>query len=161
MRAGRKKWSHFVISLAIAFTLNPSSDAFAVPSLGVGDGRGAPAPEPRVDSKEIRLAFEVFFDLDSAALDRDAKKVIREAIKKVEPQLKDNSKVTVQVTGWVQPTRVSPNVLQLSRSRANAVVKEMKRLGLKAKYVVNTPGEDSKNIAKSRRATVVITIRNS
>ena len=81
--------------------------------------------------------------------------------REIKNTLSANAKVTVEVTGWVQPTRNSPNIHGLSVGRAQAVVAYLKLLGLKASYKINAPGHDKRNDSLSRRASVVINWNNS
>jgi hypothetical protein len=96
--------------------------------------------------------------MNSTKLDKKALNVINESLASVNTKITPNSKVDVRVTGWVQPTTKSPNIAALSRGRAMAVVNQLKKLELDAKYTVEAPGEDKRNIPSSRRATVVISI---
>lgn len=100
------------------------------------------------------------FSTDSTALTSVGKKRIEKAFDEVSQLAKSGAQITVRVTGWVQPTRVSPNINRLSEGRARAVVRYLKTLGLEAKYVITAPGEDKANNAKSRRASTLIEIVN-
>jgi len=107
------------------------------------------------------MKFRVYYALGSSSLSAKAKNVISEAYEEIASSLSANAKVTVKVTGWVQPTNSSPNIRQLSRGRAQAVVDYLKSLGLEAEYKITAPGEAKSNSAKSRRASVVVTWSNS
>ena len=104
--------------------------------------------------------FDVFFTLNSYFLEAKARADIKAAYNSVKRKVASKSLVTVTVTGWVQPTKISPNVLWLSNNRAKAVADYLKSLGLKANYVIKAPGHDKSNIPSSRRASVVITWSN-
>jgi outer membrane protein OmpA-like peptidoglycan-associated protein len=103
------------------------------------------------------LAFDVYFNMNSTTLDSKNKAIIRTQYRKLLTNLNSKSEVVVKVTGWVQPTKSSPNVRILSKGRAKSVVSYLQSLGLKAKYSLQSPGHQKLNIAKSRRASVEIT----
>jgi len=107
------------------------------------------------------MRFDVFYELDSFSLDAKAKKVIADQYRDLRNEMPATSKVTVEVTGWVQPTKTSPNIQRLSTGRAQAVVTYLRSLGLKASYTINAPGHDKRNTPSSRRASVVINWSNS
>ena len=94
--------------------------------------------------------------MNSYFLDPAPRAQIRATLAKVNSKIKSTSKVSVSIVGWVQPTRISPNVMGLSKGRARAVMNYMKQLGFDARYKTEAPGEDKLNIPSSRRATVVI-----
>ena len=112
-----------------------------------------PVEAPKIYSK----AVEVFFAMDSYFLDRAALNTLKSAAQFIKSKTTSKSIITVDITGWVQPTKVSPRVQWLSTNRAKVVMNQLKKLGLKAKFTINTPGHDKLNIAQSRRATAVIT----
>lgn len=119
-------------------------------------------PTPRVvAAAPLKSKFNVYFGMASTTLSKQAKAIVKAAYDEIQSKLSANSKVKVHVTGWVQPTRISPNVEGLSQGRADAVVAELKRLGLDAEYVTAAPGEATNNTPTSRKATAVITISNS
>ena len=115
---------------------------------------------PAALPSKASLSFEVFYALDSIALNSKAVAVITKAYKSVKARLTAKSVVTVAITGWVQPTNKSPRISYLSNGRATSVQNYLKRLGLKAKFVIKAPGHDKLNVAKSRRATAVISWTN-
>lgn len=100
--------------------------------------------------------LDVYFQMNSVSLDAKAQRAITNAYKSVKSKLSSKSMVRVEVTGWVQPTKNSPNIKQLSTGRAKAVVDYLKKLGLKAQYVIKAPGHDKLNDASSRRASIQI-----
>ncbi len=97
----------------------------------------------------------VYFDMNSSKLDSADRQILRNLVKAVSTKLSATSKVTMEIVGWVQPTKISPNVDGLSSGRANATLSYLKSLGMKnASIKVVTPGEGTKNISKTRVATV-------
>jgi uncharacterized repeat protein (TIGR02543 family) len=117
------------------------------------------APSPT--SKNGRLVFETFYAMNSFFLDAKNRKVIETKIAAVKKRLNKNSKVTISIVGWVQPTRISPNIKWLSTNRAQVVAKYMRQLGFKGTYILRYPGHDKDNIPSARHATVTITWTNS
>ena len=111
-------------------------------------------------SKLATRNFNVYYAMSSSTLDAKARSAISGAFKLIKSKLNSNSSVTVQISGWVQPTKKSPNEMKLSRNRALAVKTYFQKLGLKAKYVVMASGRDRIDSAKSRRASVSIAWTN-
>lgn len=109
-----------------------------------------------VKSKSATMAFDIFYNMNSATLDSKNKSIIKNQLRELRKKLSPNSDIRVEVTGWVQPTAKSPNVEGLSFWRAKSVVLYLQSLGLTAKYVVEAPGHEKVNIAESRRASTVI-----
>lgn len=110
-----------------------------------------------IASGKDKYSFDVFYGMNSSKLDKAARKAIEKAYKNVKAKLTANSRVKVEIIGWVQPTKTSPNVAQLSRNRAKAVKAYLKKIGLKATYRLVTPGHDKFNVSKSRRASTTVT----
>jgi uncharacterized repeat protein (TIGR02543 family) len=115
-----------------------------------------PTPTPVPSIVSHTLAFDIFYNLNSATLDSKNKAIIKAKYQELRSKLSPNAKVVVKVIGWVQPTKISPNVRGLSIWRAKSVVQYMKSLGLDAKYIIQAPGHEKLNIAQSRRASAVI-----
>lgn len=116
---------------------------------------------PSPTSKNGQLKFETFYAMNSFFLDAKNRKVIETKIAAVKKKLTAKSKVTISIVGWVQPTRVSPNIKWLSTNRAQVVAKYMRKLGFKGTYILKYPGHDKDNIPSARHATVTITWTNS
>jgi outer membrane protein OmpA-like peptidoglycan-associated protein len=102
------------------------------------------------------MAFDIYYNMNSATLDSKNRAIIKAKYRELRSKLNSNTQVIVKVTGWVQPTIISPNVRGLSIWRAKSVVQYMQSLGLKAKYTIQAPGHEKVNIAQSRRASVAI-----
>jgi outer membrane protein OmpA-like peptidoglycan-associated protein len=107
------------------------------------------------------MTAEVYYAMDSYLLIAKERTTLAKANTLVKSKLTKTSKVTITITGWVQPTRVSPNAKQLSTNRAKAAAAYLKKLGLKGIYVLKSPGHDKDNIPSARHATVVISWTNS
>ena len=108
-----------------------------------------------------KVNFSIYYKLDTFFLYDTDKATILNYVKSVQSKLTPNSKVSVDIVGWVQPTRVSPNVQWLSTNRAKAVANVMRSAGLVGTYTLNAPGHDKLNIPTSRRAEISITWTNS
>ena len=108
------------------------------------------------NSQEGKVSFSIYYKLDSFFLYDADKATILKYVKAVQAKLTPTSKVTVDIVGWVQPTRISPHVQWLSINRARAVATVMKSAGLNGTYTLNAPGHDKLNIPTSRRAVINI-----
>jgi outer membrane protein OmpA-like peptidoglycan-associated protein len=105
--------------------------------------------------------LQIYYAMNSYFLDAKSRKAISDKIASVKKKLSTTSEVTIRITGWVQPTRISPNVQFLSTNRAQVVAKYMKDLGFKGTYILKFPGHDKDNIPAARHATVVISWTDS
>jgi outer membrane protein OmpA-like peptidoglycan-associated protein len=104
-----------------------------------------------------KVNFEVFYAMNSYFLDAKARTLIEAKVAAVKKKLSPSSEITIRIVGWVQPTKVSPNVQFLSTNRAQVVAKYMKDLGFKGTYILKYPGHDKDNLPSSRHATIEIT----
>jgi outer membrane protein OmpA-like peptidoglycan-associated protein len=111
--------------------------------------------------KVSSITTEVFYGMDAYFLTAKAHKTLAKANALVKSKLTKTSKVTITITGWVQPTKVSPNIAFLSVNRAKAAAGYLKELGLKGTYILKSPGHDKDNIPNARHATVMISWTNS
>ena len=107
------------------------------------------------------MTTEVFYAMNAYFLTAKERKTLDRANTLVKSKLTKTSKVTITITGWVQPTKVSPNIAFLSVNRAKAAAGFLKELGLKGTYILKSPGHDKDNIPNARHATVVISWTNS
>ena len=99
--------------------------------------------------------------MNSATLDSKNRSIIKEKYREILESLTPDSKVVVKITGWVQPTAISPNIRGLSFWRAKSVVLHLQSLGLKGRYSIQAPGHAKSNNEKSRRASVEISWSDS
>ncbi len=111
--------------------------------------------------KDGKANFSIYYKLDSFFLYDEDKAAITKYVNAVQSKLTKNSKVAIEIAGWVQPTLKSPHVQWLSINRARAVANVMTTAGLKGSYTLNAPGHDKLNVSTSRRAEVTITWTNS
>lgn len=108
-----------------------------------------PMPTPSPSAPTLPSGFKVYFDMNSAQLSH----VALHRIAAVQDQAAAR-KLLIIVTGFVQPTKANPNERALSLARATSVVREMKRLGIDATYLVQSGGTAEKNAASSRYASI-------
>ena len=111
-------------------------------------------------TKTLHKHVDIYYAMDSFFLDKNARAQLTSLYRSVSTRLSKTSQVTVDIVGWVQPTKISPNVNYLSTGRAVAVMKFLKSLGLKASYALNTPGHDKENISTARRASITVVWTN-
>jgi outer membrane protein OmpA-like peptidoglycan-associated protein len=135
--------------------------AQGVTASGVKALATAPVLVVAAQSKIDNAKFSVYYALNSATLSDKEKSRIRQQVFQLRSRLTAQSVITVNVTGWVQPTRVSPRIDWLSRNRAQAVITFMKSLGVQASYNRSAPGEEKSNTPQSRRADISITWTHS
>ena len=103
----------------------------------------------------------VYFDMNSTKLDANDRQVLRNLVNAVSAKLSPDSKVTMKIVGWVQPTKISPSVDNLSAGRAKAALDYLKSLGMKnADIQVVAPGEGKANVSTTRMATIDVTWTN-
>lgn len=108
-----------------------------------------------------KINFEVYYAMNSYFLDAKTRKLIEAKVAAAKKKLSPTSEVTIRIVGWVQPTKISPNVQFLSTNRAQVVAKYMKALGFKGIYILKYPGHDKDNIPTARHATIEINWTNS
>jgi hypothetical protein len=99
--------------------------------------------------------------MNSATLDTKNRLMIQAKYREILRSLTPDSKIVVKITGWVQPTPISPNVRGLSFWRAKSVALHLQSLGLKARYSIEAPGHAKANNERSRRASVEISWSDS
>ncbi|MFM6940587.1 MAG: hypothetical protein ACKOXI_01235, partial [Candidatus Planktophila sp.] len=119
-----------------------------------------PTPTPTVSkSPETKPAaapsfYKIYFEMNSSKISVDE---ISELQELCAPLL--GGKFVVTVTGFVQPTKVNPNEVALSIARARSVVREMKRIGIDATYLVKSGGSAPRNAPSSRYALIEFAIK--
>ena len=114
------------------------------------------AKSAAVAAKSGSLKTAVYFDMNGSKLDKADMKILRDVVTQVKSAMTATTKVSMTVVGWVQPTKISPNVSALSKARAMAAVSYIKTLGIKASMKIMAPGEGKVNKAGTRAATVEI-----
>lgn len=111
---------------------------------------------PVESGKPGMLKFEVYFAMNSPVVTTAEKKRIAKMVKLAQSKVAKGAKITVEVSGWVQPNPNPGNIKYLSTNRANNVATALKALGLKGAYTLKYPGLAKDNIPAARHASVVI-----
>jgi outer membrane protein OmpA-like peptidoglycan-associated protein len=150
----------FACTLALPSTLAPGNHVLQVNGYttdllvrSVSMGLAVTA-NPTAVTKRLRTT--VFFDVLSARLDAKARRDLAALARRV-PKTATN--VTVQVTGYVQPTSTTSNDTSLSTARARRVAVTLRADGVKGRYYVSGEGRSPVTGAKGRRVEVVVAYR--
>lgn len=102
------------------------------------------------------LKFEVYFAMNSPVVTNSEKAKIARMIKLIKSKLGKNAKVTIEISGWVQPNPNPGNIKYLSTNRAKNVKAALLALGLNGGYTLKFPGLAKDNIPTARHASVVV-----
>jgi outer membrane protein OmpA-like peptidoglycan-associated protein len=111
---------------------------------------------PTVKGEPGSLNFEVYFGMNSPIVTNAEKKRIAKLVKLAQSKIASGAKVTVEVSGWVQPNPNPGNIKYLSTHRADNVANALRAIGLKAAYTKKYPGLAKDNIPTARHASVLI-----
>jgi outer membrane protein OmpA-like peptidoglycan-associated protein len=111
---------------------------------------------PTVKGEPGSLKFEVYFGMNSPTVTNAEKKRIANLVKLAQSKIASGAKVTVEVSGWVQPNPNPGNIKYLSTHRADNVANALRAIGLKAAYTNKYPGLAKDNIPTARHASVLI-----
>jgi hypothetical protein len=107
-------------------------------------------------NKPGSMRFEVYFAMNSVVISKAEKAKTARMIKIAKSKIAAGAKVTVEISGWVQPNPNPGNVKFLSTNRAKNVRDLVQSLGLKGSYSLKYPGLEKDNIPSARHASVVI-----
>lgn len=107
-------------------------------------------------NKPGSMRFEVYFGMNSVVITKAEKAKTARMIKIAKSKIAAGAKVTVEISGWVQPNPNPGNVKYLSTNRAKNVRDLVQSLGLKGSYTLSYPGLEKDNIPSARHASVVI-----
>ena len=107
-------------------------------------------------NKPGSMRFEVYFGMNSVVITKAEKAKTARMIKIAKSKIASGAKVTVEISGWVQPNPNPGNVKYLSTNRAKNVRDLVQSLGLKGSYTLKYPGLEKDNIPSARHASVVI-----
>jgi outer membrane protein OmpA-like peptidoglycan-associated protein len=148
------------VMLGISFTLDEPKKVVEAapppPPAPMAAAPAAPPPQPVAQQK-----FLVFFDFDKSNLRNDAKNIVSEAA----DYAKKTGKATITATGHTDTSGTAAYNLGLSERRADAVQKELNRLGIpSSEIVVRWKGEseplvqtgDGVKEPQNRRVEIVI-----
>lgn len=111
---------------------------------------------PTESGKPGMLKFEVYFGMNSPIVTKLESKRIAKMVKLAQSKVAQGAKITVEISGWVQPNPNPGNIKYLSTNRAKNVATALKALGLKGSYTLRFPGLAKDNIPAARHASVVI-----
>jgi hypothetical protein len=102
------------------------------------------------------MRFEVYFGMNSVVITKAEKAKTARMIKIAKGKIASGAKVSVEISGWVQPNPNPGNVKFLSTNRAKNVRDLVQSLGLKGTYTLKYPGLEKDNIPSARHASVII-----
>lgn len=109
-----------------------------------------------VKNKPGSMRFEVYFAMNGVAISKAEKAKTDRMVKIAKSRIASGAKVTVEISGWVQPNPNPGNIKYLSTNRAKNVRDLLQALGLKGTYALKYPGLAKDNIPSARHASVVI-----
>jgi hypothetical protein len=109
-----------------------------------------------VKNKPGSMRFEVYFSMNGVAISKSEKAKTDRMVKIAKSRIASGAKVTVEVSGWVQPNPNPGNIKYLSTNRAKNVRDLLQALGLKGTYTLKYPGLAKDNIPTARHASVSI-----
>jgi outer membrane protein OmpA-like peptidoglycan-associated protein len=112
---------------------------------------------PTEKGKPGSLNFEVYFGMNSPIVTLAEKKRVAKMVKLAQSKIAAGAKITVDISGWVQPNPNPGNIKYLSTHRADNVANALRALGLKGVYTKRYPGLAKDNIPTARHASVKIT----
>jgi hypothetical protein len=111
---------------------------------------------PTVAGKPGSLKFEVYFGMNSPIVTKAEKSRIARLVKLVKSKTAAGAKITIDVSGWVQPNPNPGDIKYLSTHRAQNVRNALREAGLKGSYTLKFPGLAKDNIPTARHASVVV-----
>jgi hypothetical protein len=109
-----------------------------------------------VVNKPGSMRFEVYFAMNGVAISASEKANIVRMVKLATSKIATGAKVTIDISGWVQPNPNPGAITYLSTNRAKNVRDVIKALGLKGSYTLKYPGLAKDNIPTARHTSVVI-----
>ena len=109
-----------------------------------------------VSNKPGSMRFEVYFAMNGVAISKSEKANVARMIKIAKSKIASGAKVTIDISGWVQPNPNPGAIKYLSTNRAKNVRDLVKSLGLGGSYTLSFPGLAKDNIPTARHASVII-----
>lgn len=109
-----------------------------------------------VTNKPGSMRFEVYFGMNGVVISKSEKAKSARMVKIAKSKIASGAKVTIEISGWVQPNPNPGNIKYLSTNRAKNVRALVQSLGLKGSYILKFPGLEKDNIPSARHASVVI-----
>jgi hypothetical protein len=109
-----------------------------------------------VVNKPGSMRFEVYFAMNGVSISKSEKANVLRMIKIAKSKIATGAKVTIDISGWVQPNPNPGAIKYLSTNRAKNVRDLVKSFGLSGSYSLKFPGLAKDNIPTARHASVVI-----
>ncbi len=109
-----------------------------------------------VANKPGSMRFEVYFAMNGVAISKSEKANVLRMVRIAKSKIASGAKVTIDVSGWVQPNPNPGAIKYLSTNRAKNVRDLLKSLGLTGTYALSFPGLAKDNIPSARHASVMI-----
>ncbi len=109
-----------------------------------------------ITNKPGSMRFEVYFLMNGVAITKAEAANIARMVKLAQSKIASGAKVTIDISGWVQPNPRPGAITYLSTKRAKNVRDLVKSLGLKGSYTLKFPGLAKDNIPTARHASVEI-----
>ncbi len=125
-----------------------------------------PAPQEPAEAAPVApLSYMVFFDFDKSAITPEARSVLETAVQNA----KENNVVRIDVTGHADRAGSDEYNMRLSKRRADAVKKELVKLGISAAEIATeakgesdplVPTDDGVREPQNRRVEIIYTQGN-
>jgi hypothetical protein len=109
-----------------------------------------------VTGKPGLLKFEVYFGMNSPIVTKAERAKIARMVAMVKAKAAKGAKITISISGWVQPNPNPGNIKYLSTNRARNSRDALKAAGLDGAYTLKFPGLAKDNIPTARHASVLI-----
>ena len=109
-----------------------------------------------VVNKPGSMRFEVYFAMNGVSISRSEKANVLRMIKIAKSKIATGAKVSIDISGWVQPNPNPGAIKYLSTNRAKNGRDLGKSFGLSGSYTLKFPGLAKDNIPTARHASVVI-----
>jgi outer membrane protein OmpA-like peptidoglycan-associated protein len=110
-----------------------------------------------IANKPGSMRFEAYFAMNGVSISPSEKANITRMVKIAKSKIATGAKVTIDISGWVQPNPRPGAIKYLSTNRAKNVRDLLKALGLRGAYTLKYPGLAKDNIPAARHASVYIT----
>jgi hypothetical protein len=155
------EFGNFTTTLPMPNSLPEGDHTFQAQGLTPDDrARTAAVPITLVPATIVNkpgsMRFEVYFGMNSVVITKAEKAKTARMIKIAKSKIASGAKVSVEISGWVQPNPNPGNVKYLSTNRAKNVRDLVQSLGLKGSYTLKYPGLEKDNIPSARHASVII-----
>jgi outer membrane protein OmpA-like peptidoglycan-associated protein len=156
------QFGNFTTTLPMPPALPEGDHTFQAKGVTPGDKvRAAEIPitlvPATVANKPGSMRFEAYFAMNGVSISPSEKANITRMVKIAKSKIASGAKVTIDISGWVQPNPRPGAIKYLSTNRARNVRDLLKALGLQGAYTLKYPGLAKDNIPAARHASVYIT----